>query len=50
MVDLNMMQTDLDEAAEEETEMSGMAGLKRNFHDGQFYSDDESDDGFGQED
>jgi hypothetical protein len=44
------MQTDLDQAAEEETETTGMAGLKRNFHDGQFYSDDESDDGFGQED
>jgi hypothetical protein len=50
MVDIDAMQTDLDQAAEEETETTGMVGLKRNFHDGQFYSDDESDDGFGQED
>lgn len=34
---------------EEENMLSGLGGLKRNFHDGQFYSDDESDDDFGDE-
>ena len=33
----------------EETMFSGVGALKKNFFDGQFYSDDESDDGFGDE-
>jgi hypothetical protein len=37
------------EEEEDETLVSGLAGLKKNFHDGQFYSDDESDDDFGED-
>jgi hypothetical protein len=38
------------EAEEDEPDMGyGINSLKSNFHDGQFYSDDESDDGFGDE-
>jgi hypothetical protein len=33
---------------EDEPDMGyGLDSLKNNFHDGQFYSDDESDDDFG---
>jgi hypothetical protein len=35
------------EVEDEETMASGLRGLKANFMDGQFYSDDESEDGFG---
>jgi hypothetical protein len=37
------------EEVEEENMMTGLSDLKHNFFDGQFYSDDESDDGFGDE-
>jgi hypothetical protein len=46
-IDMNTMRSDIDEAVDEETIATGLASLKRNFMDGQFYSDDESDDGFG---
>jgi hypothetical protein len=45
MVDMD----DIVEEEEDETLVSGLAGLKKNFHDGQFYSDDESDDDFGED-
>ena len=39
---------DLEDMEEEDPDMGfGLQSLKANFHDGQFYSDDESDDGFG---
>lgn len=39
---------DLENMAEDEPDMGfGLNSLKDNFHDGQFYSDDESDDDFG---
>ncbi len=42
--------TDLETMEEEDIDMGfGLQSLKSNFHDGQFYSDDESDDGFGDE-
>jgi hypothetical protein len=47
-VDMETMQSDLNEAEDEDTMESGLRGLKSNFMDGQFYSDDESDDGFGE--
>jgi hypothetical protein len=41
---------DLEDMEEEDPDMGfGLQSLKTNFHDGQFYSDDESDDGFGDE-
>ena len=41
---------DLENMEEEDPDMGfGLQSLKANFHDGQFYSDDESDDGFGDE-
>jgi hypothetical protein len=41
-------QEDVEEGEEEEDHLlTGLGELKRNFHDGQFYSDDESDDDFG---
>jgi hypothetical protein len=41
---------DLEDMEEEDPDMGfGLQSLKANFHDGQFYSDDESDDGFGDE-
>jgi hypothetical protein len=41
---------DLEDMEEEDPDMGfGLQSLKANFHDGQFYSDDESDDGFGEE-
>lgn len=41
---------DLENMEEDEPDMGyGLGSLKNNFHDGQFYSDDESDDGFGDE-
>jgi hypothetical protein len=41
---------DLEDMEEEDPDMGfGLHSLKANFHDGQFYSDDESDDGFGDE-
>ena len=41
---------DLEDMEEEDPDMGfGLQSLKKNFHDGQFYSDDESDDGFGDE-
>ena len=46
-IGIDSMQTELEDAEEEETMASGLRGLKSNFMDGQFYSDDESDDGFG---
>jgi hypothetical protein len=45
MVDADDIPLDM----EEETMTSGLRSLKSNFMDGQFYSDDESDDGFGDE-
>lgn len=48
-IDVADMQTDLDEAEDNENLATGMAGLKSNFFDGQFYSDDESDDDFGED-
>jgi len=39
---------DLENMEDDEEDMGfGIGSLKANFHDGQFYSDDESDDGFG---
>jgi hypothetical protein len=39
---------DFEDMEDEEPEMGfGIQSLKANFHDGQFYSDDDSDDGFG---
>jgi hypothetical protein len=41
---------ELEDMEEEDPDMGfGLQSLKTNFHDGQFYSDDESDDGFGDE-
>lgn len=41
---------DIHDIEEEDPDMGfGIGSLKSNFHDGQFYSDDESDDGFGDE-
>ena len=41
---------DLENMEEDEPDMGyGLHSLKNNFHDGQFYSDDESDDDFGDE-
>ena len=41
---------DMEDMEEEDPDMGfGIQSLKENFHDGQFYSDDESDDGFGDE-
>lgn len=46
-LDINDIPDDID-AEEEDIDMGfGITSLKDNFHDGQFYSDDESDDGFG---
>ena len=49
MLDINQMPDEMEEHADEENMMSGLTSLKANFFDGQFYSDDESDDGFGDE-
>jgi hypothetical protein len=46
-IGIEAITTDVDEVEDEETMASGLRGLKSNFMDGQFYSDDESDDGFG---
>jgi len=46
MVDSEDLVADVD-APELENEITGLTGLKNNFFDGQFYSDDESDDDFG---
>lgn len=43
------MPDDMDETADQEDISSGLSGLKKNFSDGQYYSDDESDDDFGDE-
>jgi len=45
--DMNIMRSDIEEAEDEETLATGLAGLKHNYMDGQFYSDDESDNDFG---
>jgi len=45
--DIGIENVDIEEVEDEETMASGLRGLKSNFMDGQFYSDDESDDGFG---
>ena len=47
MVDLEQMGEPSDETADQEDMTTGLAGLKNNFFDGQFYSDDESDNDFG---
>ena len=49
-ISVDNMRSDLEEAEDEETVAAGLRGLKSNFMDGQFYSDDESDDGFGDRD
>lgn len=46
MVDVDDMPEDIHD---EETVVNGLRSLKSNFMDGQFYSDDDSDDGFGDE-
>ena len=45
-IGIEAMRSDVEEVEDEETMASGLRGLKSNFMDGQFYSDDESDDGF----
>ena len=45
MVEEDQMEEDI----EEENQTTGLMGLKKGFTDGQFYSDDESDDDFGDE-
>jgi len=49
--DVDDLEDDLEDDGEgDEPDMGyGMDSLKNNFHDGQFYSDDESDDDFGDE-
>jgi hypothetical protein len=47
MLDVNQMPDEMEVQADEENVMAGLTSLKTNFFDGQFYSDDESDDGFG---
>ena len=49
MLDINEMPDEMEEQADEENVIAGLTSLKANFFDGQFYSDDESDDGFGDE-
>jgi hypothetical protein len=49
MLEVNQMPDEMEEQADEEGLMAGLTSLKANFFDGQFYSDDESDDGFGDE-
>jgi len=46
-MDIDEMVEDIDELEEEPDMGYGIGSLKSNFHDGQFYSDDESDDDFG---
>jgi hypothetical protein len=46
MIDSEDIVTDLD-APELENEITGLEGLKNNFFDGEYYSEDESDDDFG---
>ena len=49
MVEVGQIPDQDDLEMTEETMFSGVGALKKNFFDGQFYSDDESDDGFGDE-
>jgi hypothetical protein len=49
MVEVGQIPDQDDPEITEETMFSGVGALKKNFFDGQFYSDDESDDGFGDE-
>jgi hypothetical protein len=49
MLDVGQMPDEMEEQADEENVIAGLTSLKANFFDGQFYSDDESDDGFGAE-
>jgi len=46
-MDIDEMVEDIDELEEDPDMGYGIGSLKSNFHDGQFYSDDESDDDFG---
>jgi hypothetical protein len=49
MLEVGQMPDEMEEQADEENMMAGLTSLKANFFDGQYYSDDESDDGFGDE-
>ena len=49
IMDVEDIEEDIDREENEPDMGYGLESLKANFHDGQFYSDDESDDGFGDE-